>query len=207
MEIITKKHAKELGLVRYFTGKPCKKGHVAERHVKTGGCIPCRLEFEKNSDSRDRYAKSGKGILAYSKAQSKYNKTDKSRARVRRWADENPEKIKNNYLLRKQENPLSLLLAQAKQRAKRKGQEFNIDSTDLIIPDSCPILKIPLFVGENKHCGNSPSIDRIDPLKGYVKNNVQIISYRANMLKNNGTLSEFKLLVEFLKNSEVMIFA
>jgi hypothetical protein len=30
-EIITRKDAVALRLVRYFTGKPCKHGHVGER--------------------------------------------------------------------------------------------------------------------------------------------------------------------------------
>jgi hypothetical protein len=40
MNIITRKQAIEQGLKRYFTGKPCKSGHVAERYVD-GGCMVC----------------------------------------------------------------------------------------------------------------------------------------------------------------------
>lgn len=40
MQIISCNAAKEKGLKRYFTGKPCKHGHIAERHV-TGGCVVC----------------------------------------------------------------------------------------------------------------------------------------------------------------------
>jgi predicted Fe-S protein YdhL (DUF1289 family) len=40
VEIITRKQAIEQGLKRYFTGKPCKRGHVDERYV-TRGCIAC----------------------------------------------------------------------------------------------------------------------------------------------------------------------
>jgi len=36
MEIISRKEAKALGLTRYFTGKPCKHGYIAERD--TGTC-------------------------------------------------------------------------------------------------------------------------------------------------------------------------
>jgi hypothetical protein len=35
-EIISRKEAKAAGLTRYFTGKPCKRGHVVERRVDTG---------------------------------------------------------------------------------------------------------------------------------------------------------------------------
>jgi hypothetical protein len=38
---ITRKQAREKGLKRYFTGKPCKRGHVVERRVDTGDCAEC----------------------------------------------------------------------------------------------------------------------------------------------------------------------
>ncbi len=41
-EIITRKDAVALRLVRYFTGKPCKHGHVGERRTDTGNCIECQ---------------------------------------------------------------------------------------------------------------------------------------------------------------------
>ena len=34
--------AKERGLTRYFTGKPCKRGHVAERTTRNGHCGLCQ---------------------------------------------------------------------------------------------------------------------------------------------------------------------
>jgi hypothetical protein len=36
------------------------------------------------------------------------------------------------------------------------------------------------------------SFDRIDPTKGYIKGNVQIVSQRANRIKSNSTLEEFE---------------
>jgi hypothetical protein len=41
MEIITRAEARDRGLSRYFTGKPCKHGHVATRKVCTGNCCEC----------------------------------------------------------------------------------------------------------------------------------------------------------------------
>jgi len=42
MEIISRQEAKSRGLTRYFTGKPCKHGHVVERLVGNSGCIECK---------------------------------------------------------------------------------------------------------------------------------------------------------------------
>ena len=41
MQIISRAEAKAKGLKRYFTGKPCKHGHVAERVVVNATCVEC----------------------------------------------------------------------------------------------------------------------------------------------------------------------
>lgn len=41
MLVISRTEAKAQGLKRYFTGKPCKHGHVAERFVSTCQCAEC----------------------------------------------------------------------------------------------------------------------------------------------------------------------
>jgi hypothetical protein len=40
-QIITRADALAKGLKRFFTGKPCKRGHVVERRVDTGDCDEC----------------------------------------------------------------------------------------------------------------------------------------------------------------------
>jgi hypothetical protein len=49
-DIVTRREAFAAGLKRYYTGKPCKRGHIAERCVYTCGCIACQ-----RSDARRRY--------------------------------------------------------------------------------------------------------------------------------------------------------
>jgi hypothetical protein len=39
--IISRDEANALGLKRYFTGVPCKHGHIAERSVRCGRCLEC----------------------------------------------------------------------------------------------------------------------------------------------------------------------
>jgi ribosomal protein L37E len=41
--VIGRKDARAKGLKRYFTGKPCKHGHIADRNVITGKCSDCRF--------------------------------------------------------------------------------------------------------------------------------------------------------------------
>ena len=48
MKLISRIEAKEQDLKRYFTGKPCSKGHIAERYTCKSTCIECeRLAGEK----------------------------------------------------------------------------------------------------------------------------------------------------------------
>lgn len=42
LEVISREEAKARGLKRYFTGEPCKRGHVAERYACSRGCVACR---------------------------------------------------------------------------------------------------------------------------------------------------------------------
>ena len=75
------------------------------------------------------------------------------------------------------------LFSAAKSRSKMKGREFTITLADIVIPTLCPVF-LTLMV--------SPSLDRIDSSKGYVKGNVRVISKRANQLKSNATVEEME---------------
>lgn len=45
--IITKQEAIERNLTRFFTGKPCHKGHISERLTNSGNCITCKQIKER----------------------------------------------------------------------------------------------------------------------------------------------------------------
>ncbi len=49
MNIITRAQAIGLGLKRFYTAKPCKQGHIAERYVTTGGCLSCVHPWRKDN--------------------------------------------------------------------------------------------------------------------------------------------------------------
>lgn len=86
----------------------------------------------------------------------------------------------------------------AKRRANEFNLEFNLDLEDIIIPDICPVLGIHLFVGEKTMSINSPSIDRIDNTKGYIKGNIKIISMKANTLKSDATIEQLKNILSYI---------
>lgn len=100
---------------------------------------------------------------------------------------------KRNYMLA---NPERHMFLAAKGRAKRKGIDFNLDINDIIIQKECPILKVPYIRGTKGNYSYSPSLDRIDNSKGYIKGNIQIISSLANTMKNSASTDE---LIQFAK--------
>jgi hypothetical protein len=53
LEIITRAEAKARGLKRFFTGEPCKHGHVAERLVSSRGCMECTRERNREKRAND----------------------------------------------------------------------------------------------------------------------------------------------------------
>jgi hypothetical protein len=81
----------------------------------------------------------------------------------------------------------------------------------LAIPTHCPIFGIPLAFGVKTPSSyrekkgqvtvpdDSPSVDRIVPELGYVKGNIVIVSYRANLIKTNASVTELIKVAEFYK--------
>ena len=94
-----------------------------------------------------------------------------------------------------------LLFNAAKKRAKDNNLDFDLELNDIILPKKCPILGIELKFNTNQAEDNSYSIDRIDPCKGYIKNNIQIISFKANTIKNNASLLEIKKVYLYMKEN------
>lgn len=105
---------------------------------------------------------------------------------------QNKEKINEYHRKYYENNKRKVLLNTIKQRAKKKELEFNLELSDIDIPEYCPILLIKL--NQNKTIqDNSPSIDRIDNSKGYIKGNIQVISQLANVMKNKATKEQLLL--------------
>ncbi len=87
-ELISRSQAKENGLRQYFTGGPCKHGHIAKRNVANGVCLECARDIEA------RYRDSNR-----EKFREKWRRSEKRRnpiesnERKKRWASANQEKV------------------------------------------------------------------------------------------------------------------
>ena len=96
-------------------------------------------------------------------------------------------------------DPRYYMLKGARARALEHGWEFDITLEDIVIPATCPVLGIILEPCEGKARDCSPSVDRIESAYGYIRGNVRVISYRANLLKNNATIEELSLVLADLR--------
>lgn len=96
------------------------------------------------------------------------------------------------YLWRRgQARPDWALWNRARKRARERGIQFQLSAAEIIIPQTCPALGIPLRLGDRRS-PNSPSLDRIEPWRGYVSGNVRVISDRANRLKGARDLQQLR---------------
>lgn len=175
---------------------------IVNKCLTTKKCNTCEQElplvaYSKNNASKD-------------KLQSNCKKCDNAYQRKRR--EDNKESdlaYHRKYQAKRREDfnyRLQMLLNASKQRAVLKNREHTItldDIKDLYPVDGkCPVFGFNLEFNSQGFRETSPSIDRIDSSKGYTRDNIQIISWKANRLKAYATVEDLELLVAFLKQGE-----
>lgn len=114
MHIITKQEAIAQGLTRYFTGKPCKNGHLDERPVSNGECCRCRAEQssryraenkEKVREYRARYDAENRGKAQERKARYRSENSERLQEYNARYRAENQEKLREYKSIYRSRNP------------------------------------------------------------------------------------------------------
>jgi hypothetical protein len=86
--VVTRKQAKALGLVRYFTGKPCPHGHIAQRFTSYGQCEACTVA------SRDAWYHANKPRAAVKNAEWMKANIGRKRQINAAWRARHPEQAK-----------------------------------------------------------------------------------------------------------------
>jgi len=84
MRVISRATARKRGLKRYFTGKPCLRGHIEQRLVSSKGCCGCQREYQRSESGlavRKKYNASEKGLAV----KRKYEASGKGLARGRKY--------------------------------------------------------------------------------------------------------------------------
>jgi len=99
------------------------------------------------------------------------------------------------------------------QHARREGVpvgfrsivEFALHIRD-ITPEKCPVFGVKLKSAKGKPNNWSPSVDKIDPKKGYVRGNLQVMSWLANAMKRDATPKQLKQFARWaLKGEKIAV--
>ena len=129
MNLISPKEAKENNIKFYFTGNPCRNGHVANRYTSDGGCESCR------KGSQVRYYKESPEKRKAAVARYK----DKNKERVKEiskiWHGKNIEKIKASHAIWRNNN-------REKERARGRKNK-NLPEPTRACPEFCEICGKP----------------------------------------------------------------
>lgn len=118
----------------------------------------------------------------------------------KQWRESNPSRMQEYRLTWTHSNPTWIMYHNARRRAVDASVPFDISYTDIHIPTHCPILGIEL---SNSTRETTPSLDRVIPELGYVLGNIQVISMRANRLKQDASIHELEKIVEYMKKNRL----
>jgi 5-methylcytosine-specific restriction endonuclease McrA len=182
--VIGRAEAMRLGLPSYFTGKPCKRGHIARRWLPNGTCFVChaaarKVTYKKSASRRIAQAKewANKNPNRTRAATRRYRSKNRKEIRVKAATQyaKNPQLFNDRAKLWRKSNPDKARLirnaAKANRRAvlrKAGGKYTSKDITRLLQAQSnrCVYCKASLE-GKERH------VDHIMPLKLGGTNDVQ----------------------------------
>lgn len=192
---VSAREAFDAGLTRYFTGKPCKRGHIAERMVSNGVCHECLSEVTKRrresvkqwrKDNPEKLLEQGRRYAA------KHPETaEKSSAKYR---SENADKIRDRARDSKRRmrliNPEMEKARLAKFYAKRESEKSLIAGRERpAVCDICGEFNRQICFD---HCHSTGLFrgwlcDRCNKTLGIVKDSPELLRSLADYLeKNNG---------------------
>lgn len=196
MEIITRQEAKQRGLTSYFTGKPCKRGHIASRNTNSSNCHECWREdgYQQRqrdpatfkSKKRQEYNRNKTNILAQ---QSAYRLRNWDRILVRRRGSVTHREYMNRYLsLYFKTNPAQ----RAKHLARVRKRQAQIKQA---LPGWAELDEISKLYEQARWLtdttGQAHVVDHIVPLQGnavcglHCISNLQVITAVDNRKKWN----------------------
>ena len=212
MEIIERRAALALGLVRYFTGRPCRHGHVCSRYSASGCCIDCsKLAEKKHRESNaESYAALKRNRREKTKSRDnqrgrEYKEKNKDQLREKRkiYNHKNKEEIAKKhkeYWARTREKRLSKM---KEWRDENKGARSSLQAKRR----SAKIMAIPSWFGEFDEfvwgeaarlvqlrriaTGLGWAADHMIPLRGkevcglHIGHNCQVIPSFLNNMKHN----------------------
>ena len=183
----TRKEAQDSGAKYYFTGEPCKHGHVAPRKTK-GACVECmKIEWQQAAEKRADYFREYNKSEAGQQAKRKYYEANKENviARAQARPDEDKRRYKKTH---KVNNP-----DMYKEMTSLRRRRFR-DATPKWLTENQKMeirFKYRLAIALSRATGERHAVDHIIPLHGesvcglHVPWNLQVLTQKDNLAKYN----------------------
>lgn len=148
-------------------------------------CTKCKIYKEESSFRKNKKTK--KGIMSICRNCS----NELQRLNSPKYRENKNKRTRARYL----ENLEKMMLKRTKYKCEIEDIPFNLELSDIIIPEYCPILEVKMI----PYTYTAASIDRIVPELGYTKGNIWIISRKANVMKNDANLKELEIFCKNIK--------
>lgn len=183
----TRKEAKEIDAKYYFTGEPCKHGHIALRKTK-GSCVEClKIEWEKSNVTRSEYFKAYNESAAGKKSKREYYERNKEIVIARAAARPPEERAKHREKYKQQNPDLYKALVSV-----RKRRHKNATPPWITAEQKLSIRQLYLHAMElTRATGERYVVDHIIPLINpevcglHVPWNLRVITQEENLKKSN----------------------
>lgn len=197
MNIITARQAFDNGLTRYFTGKECCHGHLAERMISNGSCVEC-LKARTKRTKKDIYEATKVWRLKNPEARTieaqKYRKKHPEKvAKIsKNWRDKNiveRRKIERENARRmRANNPEAQKIREAKYKAKKDLEKSVLAGRPR--PDLCEICNDNEFRIVFDHCHEKGHFrgwicDRCNRVLGIVKDSCALLTKLKDYLERD----------------------
>ena len=169
-----------------------KNAYNRARYVRLRAENPEAERERARIKARERRKAHGENVRAADRERYKRNREEIRALRAAQYAanvngvrDKALEYQRVRYLSGSIEFRVRAALAAAKSRAKRRGIEFDLRIDDVGFPTHCAVSGIEFdMTGGERHASIFvPSLDRIDPAKGYVRGNVRFVCHGYNLAK------------------------
>jgi 5-methylcytosine-specific restriction endonuclease McrA len=186
----TRSEAKATGAKFYFTGEPCKYGHVALRKTK-GTCLEClKNEWREGNEKRADYFRSYNQSDAGKKAKKAYYARNKDSviARAQARTDEEKRRYKLTHKINNPDMYKELVNVRRKRFRQATPKWLSAEQKMEIR------LKYRLAIELSKETGIRHAVDHIIPLMGeavcglHVPWNLTVITQEENLKKYNKLL-------------------
>lgn len=130
------------------------------------------------------------------------------RDRTKKWYDDNPERASELRFQARKRSPWKYMLKAASERATLKNVPFSLTKEWALEhwTGLCAVTGLPFDLTKRGYGPGtrSPSIDRIDPVLGYIPENCRFVLHAVNGLKHSGTEEEMYKVALAIVNSPVL---